>query len=198
MSITRDVSGNEVIITPETEESKTEIKETSTPTQDINVSVDNTEMCEILTQLLTEVQRTNEENNKIYEAMLLHHEEYLQNHKNSMELLEKMLLEEETEEAETETVTHEEIVEEQLLLIGENLVSINDTVSGNATLLNDINVTVSGNATEFGGFTETYTEQTEATKEADNYNLAIGVGTIFLLAVIVGLIIAKTAWGRMK
>ena len=186
---------------PETEEHTAEEPETeiTTPTQITNYSVDNSEVCNLLTQLIAEVQKTNETNNKIYETMLLHHEEYIQNYKDSMEFFEKeTIVEEETEEPETETMSHEDIVEEQLLLIGENLDKLNVTVSGNAVILEEINATVSGNATTFGDFTESYAEHAESTKETNTYNIAIGIGLFFAVAIIIGLIISKTSWGRMK
>lgn len=186
-----DVSGNNPEPTPETGETEETVENL---TQNITYEVDNTEVCELLTQLITEVQKNNEINTQIYEAMLLHHAEYLQNHSDCMEQL-KILNEEEpeteTEEPETETETYEDFVEEQLLLIGENLESLNVTVSGNNALLQDIDTTTETLA-------ETYSEQTETAKQTTSQNQALAIGTLFVLAVIAGLIIAKTAWGRMK
>lgn len=218
MSI-KTVSGNEPVeetTTPEPEETEEETteeeteEETETPveesepeettvTQNVTYTADNTAVCDLLSQLIAEVQKLNETNSKIYETMLLQHMEYLQSYEDSRKLFEETFVEEtevetetETEtEPETETQTYEDFAKEQLFLIGENLEEINATVSGNNTLLSDLNETTETLA-------ETYSEQTETAKTTTNQGLALGIGIAFVLALIAGLVIAKTAWGRMR
>lgn len=185
------ISGNDPIEEPTTPESE---ETTENLTQNITYEIDNTEVCELLSQLLEEVKKANETNSKIYEAMLLHHTDYLQNCTDSMELLKALdeeETEEETEEPETETQSYEDFMEEQILLIGENLGKINVTVSGNNALLTGIDETTETLA-------ETYNEQTETAKQTTSQSLALGIGILFVVAVIAGLKIAKIGWGRMK
>lgn len=197
MSASRTVSGNDTVSGNNSPPNNTENQENTSQTV---TTADTTTIESLLSALLEEEKKTNDTLNKTYETLMLYREESLQAYEKmglSSDLQSQVLATDiaETETAETEyretVLTVLENVGGELKTANETLDSLNITVSGNNVLLKNTDITTKA-------LSKAYTEQTETENQVNNYSLATGFGILFVLSVIVGCIIAKSVWGRMK
>lgn len=153
--------------------------------------IDNTDVCELLESILKEMLKNNE--------MLSHVTESLDEVKENIlkEELEEALSEVDPEDLKDDEDYQELVVEllgkmdDTLITLGETVININDTVSGNSLYLEDTNNTT---AELLRSYIEVSTQQTQ--NEA--YGLALGVTISFIISLIVGILIAKIVWGKTR
>ena len=197
MSRPNTVSGNTVSgnTPPQPETTAT----TETVTNNNTYTIDNTDVCNLLTALLQEEVKQNEALERLNETLADHIKSLEES--GLYDSLQDQVLAEDIEE-ETNTAEETETDSETLFDI---LHTINDTLTGSQETLDSINMTVSGNNTfldSMDGTTtalqETYTKQTEKSIEAESNTLAIGITLIFAVSALIGVILSKTVWHKMR
>lgn len=153
--------------------------------------IDNSEVCQILNELLSESQKANESLGRIADSLDVMNETITVEPE---EMESEDSLPEETEE----TVSGNdalfdilESMEETFAGIQETGTSIYDTVSGNTLYLEDI----SNNSQEL---IEYYTEATEKHEHTLAYGIATEICILIAAGIIAGLNIAKLVWGKMR
>lgn len=153
--------------------------------------IDNSEVCSILNELLSETVKTNELLGSLAESIDAVNENL------TAEPEEEELLEDIPEEPE-ETVSGNDSLLEMLAGIEETFAGIRETSEG-------IYETVTGNSLYLEGlsstsqeFMESYTESSEAQRYTDIYALSISICILFVAGCIAGLHIAKLVWGKMR
>lgn len=165
---------------------------------------DTSTMEALLTSILEEARKQNENLETVISNLKEYMEADLQNRVSNQILAEDIEeTEAEQEEAEKESEQAEEKAYRETVLMtlegmdgrlytaNESLDSLNATVSGNASTLD----TLAGTTETLS---QTYTEETQAQRTSTNYQLSIGIGILFAVALLLGALIAKTFWGRMK
>lgn len=167
-----------------------------TVTNNNTYTIDNTDVCNLLSALLQEEVKQNGALEQLNGTL----SDYIQRLTESglLDNLQAYVSETETEaETETETLYGEELLD----LLG----TINDTLAGSYETLDSINTTVSGNNAFLDSMDGTatilygaYTEQAEKDTETDSYSLSIGITAIFLIAVLGGILLSGTVWHKMR
>ncbi len=180
------VSGNTV--------SGNAIPPAAAPTENITnnntYTIDNTAVCDLLAAILEEEIRQNETLTQLGTVMQTLSENLeesgIYEHLQNQVLAEDIEPETETD-AEPETDPYLPYLDGMLAEIS----GISRTVSGNNTLLTSMDGTASA-------FHEAYTEQAEKSMETASHGLSVGYAVLFAIALLSGILIAKSVWGRMR
>lgn len=153
--------------------------------------IDNSEVCQILNELLSESQKANESLGRIADSLDVINETLTEEPEETES--EDSLPEEPEETVSGNDALFEmlERMEETFAGIQETGTSIYETVSGNTLYLEDL----SNNSQEL---IEYYTEVTEKHEHTLSYGIATEICILIAAGIIAGLNIAKLVWGKMR